>query len=194
MMHGADAAEQMVRLSLEGMEVAMRISGAGAKNLAVILAAVLREKQKTQGKTRLTNLIKTGRELTVFTIPEEDLQIFIKEAKRYGVLYCDIKEKDFMDSGTVDIIARADDAPKINRIVEKFQLATVKTDEKRSAHPNAGRTEAGPRSVKDSEYSRKTRTEHDFDETDRPSVREKLEKMRESAALKKGRTQYGRER
>ena len=140
MMHGADAAEQMVRLSLEGMEVAMKISGAGAKNLAVILAAVLREEQKTQGKTRLTNLIKTGRELTVFTIPEEDLQVFKKEAKRYGVLYCDIKEKDFMDSGTVDIIARADDAPKINRIVEKFQLATVKTDDKRSSHPNAGRT------------------------------------------------------
>lgn len=194
MMHGADAAEQMVRLSLEGMEVAMRLSGAGAKNLAVILAAVLREEQKTQGKTRLTNLIKTGRELTVFTIPEEDLQVFKKEAKRYGVLYCDIKEKDFMDSGTVDIIARADDAPKINRIVEKFQLATVKTDEKRSTHPNADRTEGGPRSVKDSEYSRKTRTEQDFDERDRPSVREKIERMRENAALKKGRTQYGRER
>ena len=194
MMHGADAAEQMVRLSLEGMEVAMRISGAGAKNLAVILAAVLREEQKTQGKTRLTNLIKTGRELTVFTIPEEDLQVFKKEAKRYGVLYCDIKEKDFMDSGTVDIIARADDAPKINRIVEKFQLATVKTDEKRSTHPNAGRAEAEPRSVKDSGYSRRTCTEHDFDETDRPSVREKLEKMRQSATLKKGRPQYGRER
>ena len=31
MMHGADAAEQMVRLSLEGAEMAMRISGAGAK-------------------------------------------------------------------------------------------------------------------------------------------------------------------
>ena len=194
MMHGADAAEQMVRLSLEGMEVAMRISGAGAKNLAVILAAVLREEQKTQGKTRLTNLIKTGRELTVFTIPEEDLQVFKKEAKRYGVLYCDIKEKDYMDSGTVDIIARADDAPKINRIVEKFQLATVKTDEKRSTHPNAGRAEAEPRSVKDSEYSRKTRTEQDFDERDRPSVREKIENMRKSVALRKGRPQYGRER
>ena len=43
MMHGADAAEQMVRLSLEGMEVAMRISGAGAKNLAVVLTEVFRE-------------------------------------------------------------------------------------------------------------------------------------------------------
>lgn len=193
MMHGADAAEQMVRLSLEGMEVAMRISGAGAKNLAVILAAVLREEQKTQGKTRLTNLIKTGRELTVFTIPEEDLQVFKKEAKRYGVLYCDIKEKDFMDSGTVDIIARVDDAPKINRIVEKFQLATVKTDEKRSAHPNADRTEAGSRSVKESEYSSPTRIERDFDKHERPSLKEKIRKMNHKTAAK-GRIEHGRER
>ena len=94
MMQGADAAEQMVRLSLEGMEVAVRISGAGAKNLAALLAAVMREEQKTLGKTRLTSLIRSGRELTVFTIPEKDLQVFRKEAKRYGVLYCDIKEKD----------------------------------------------------------------------------------------------------
>ena len=93
MMHGADAAEQMVRLSLEGAEVAMRISGAGAKNLAVLLVAVLREEQKTQGKTRLRNLIKSGKELTVFTIPEEDLALFKREAKRYGVLYCDIQDR-----------------------------------------------------------------------------------------------------
>ena len=55
MMQGADAAEQMARLSLEGMEVAVRISGAGAKNLAALLAAVMREEQKTLGKTRLTS-------------------------------------------------------------------------------------------------------------------------------------------
>ena len=50
MMAGGDAAEQVVRLSLEGLEVAVRISGEGAKNLAVILAAALgksiRQKEK----------------------------------------------------------------------------------------------------------------------------------------------------
>ena len=137
MMHGADAAEQMVRLSLEGAEMAMRISGAGAKNLVVLLTAVLREEQKTQGKTRLSNLIKSGKELTVFTIPEEDLALFKREAKRYGVLYCDIKEKEYMDNETVDIIARAEDAPKINRIIEKSQMAAVKPEERAVRRPNA---------------------------------------------------------
>ncbi len=47
MMAGGDAAEQVVRLSLEGLGV-VRISGEGAKNLAVILAAALREEHKTR--------------------------------------------------------------------------------------------------------------------------------------------------
>mgnify|MGYP006917431154 FL=1 len=37
MNNGGDAAEQVVRMSLEGLEVAMRITGSGAKNLALIL-------------------------------------------------------------------------------------------------------------------------------------------------------------
>ena len=44
---GGDAAEQIVRMSLEGVEVAARITGSGAKNLAVLIAAVLKEEQKT---------------------------------------------------------------------------------------------------------------------------------------------------
>ena len=193
MMHGADAAEQMVRLSLEGAEMAMRISGAGAKNLAVLLTAVLREEQKTQGKTRLSNLIKSGKELTVFTIPEEDLALFKREAKRYGVLYCDIKEKEYMDNETVDIIARAEDAPKINRIIEKSQMAAVKTEERAVQRPNAGRTEDALRSVKESEYSSPTRIGHDFDKHERPSLKEKIRKMNHKTAAK-GRIEHGRER
>ena len=47
MNNGGDAAEQVVRMSLEGLEVAMRITGSGAKNLAFIIAAALKEEQKT---------------------------------------------------------------------------------------------------------------------------------------------------
>ena len=47
---GGDAAEQVVRLSLEGVEVAAKISGAGAKNIALLLYAALKEEQKTKGR------------------------------------------------------------------------------------------------------------------------------------------------
>ena len=49
---GGDAAEQVVRLSLEGVEVAAKISGNGAKNIALLLYATLKQEQKTKGKGR----------------------------------------------------------------------------------------------------------------------------------------------
>lgn len=128
MNNGGDAAEQVVRMSLEGVEVAARISGNGAKNIAILLAAVLKEEQKTKGKARLTNMLKSGKELKVYTIQNKDLKKFTEEAKRYGVLYCVLKDKnDKSEHAVVDVIARAEDASKIQRITERFQLATVDT-------------------------------------------------------------------
>ena len=128
MMSGGDAAEQVVRLSLEGIEVAAKITGEGAKNIAILLAAVLKEEHKTKGKARLTNMIRSGKELKVFSVQKKDLKKFSQEAKRYGVLYCVLKDKnDKSDTAVVDVIARAEDASKIQRITERFQLATVDT-------------------------------------------------------------------
>lgn len=120
-----DAAESIVRMSLQGFEVAVKLSGSGAKNIAAIMIAMLKDQKQTKGKTRLTNMLKSGKELKVFTVKEEDLKKFTEEAKRYGVLFCALKGKS-MD-GMVDIMVRAEDASKINRIVDRFNLATVDT-------------------------------------------------------------------
>ncbi|MBR4091375.1 MAG: PcfB family protein [Mogibacterium sp.] len=123
---GGDAAEQVVRLSLEGVEVAAKISGAGAKNIALLLYATLKQVQKTKGKARLTSMLKSGKELKVYTITNKDLAKFSQEAKRYGVLYCVLKDRKNTDpNAAVDVIARAEDASKIQRITERFKLATV---------------------------------------------------------------------
>lgn len=124
MSYSGDAAEQAVRMTLEGAEVAAKITGAGAKEVAVLLYAILRDQKKTKGKTRLTNMLRSGKELKVFAVKDTDLQRFCQEAKKYGVLYCVLKDKNAND-GITDIMVRAEDASKINRIFERFQLATV---------------------------------------------------------------------
>ncbi len=43
MNNSGDAAEQVVRLSLEGFEVVAKVSGEAAKNIAVILLAALKQ-------------------------------------------------------------------------------------------------------------------------------------------------------
>lgn len=123
-----DAAESIVRMSLQGIEVAARISGSGAKNIAVLLYTIMKDKQQTKGKTKLTNMLKSGKELKVFSVKQEDLKKFTEEAKRYGVLFSALVDKRQKNvDGMVDIMVRAEDASKINRIVERFNLSTVDT-------------------------------------------------------------------
>ena len=123
---GGDAAEQIVRLSLEGTEFALRITGNAAKNIAAFLMAALKEEGKTKGKARLSNMLKSGKELKVFSIQGKDLKRFTIEARNYGVLYNVIRQKNGKNPfAEVDIIARAEDAAKISRIIDKFRLASV---------------------------------------------------------------------
>ena len=127
MNNSGDAAEQIVRFSLEGTEVALKLTGSAAKNVAAAIYAVLknRDKNKIKGRQRLTAMLKSGKELKVFTISEEHLKQFATEAKRYGVVYCALRGRERSADGMVDVMVRAEDASKINRIVERFKLATV---------------------------------------------------------------------
>ena len=120
-----DAAEQIVRMSLEGFQVTAKIAGSGAKDIAALLIAVMKDKHKTAGKTNLTNMLKSGKELKVFSVRKDEFKKFTEEAKRYGVLYSAlINKKDKSSDGIIDIMVRAEDASKINRIVERFKLSS----------------------------------------------------------------------
>lgn len=130
-MNSSDSAEEIVRLSLEGMEVAFRIAGAGAKNMAVMIYTIMKDKQQTKGKTRLTNMLKTGKPLKIFTIKAEDLKKFSKEAKKYGVLYCALADKkNSKIDGMVDIMVREEDASKMNRIAQRFNFRDIASIER----------------------------------------------------------------
>ena len=184
---GGEAAEQVVRMSLEGVEVAARITGYGAKNLAVLIAAVLKEEQKTAGKARLTNMIKSGQELKVFTVQQKDLKKFAKEAKRYGVLYSILREKNNDDpNAAIDVIARASDAPKISRIVEKFNLnsvdkASVVKNMEADLNPSLAKTDKSPQSLQSSEKEKGFRFTKQEKKT---SVREKITMYRDEIRKK----------
>lgn len=117
-------AEQVVRISLNGAEVAAKLTGAAAKNIAVMLYAVLKDQHRTKGKMRLSHMLRSGKELKVFAVKDGDLKKFCEAAKKYGVLYCVLKDKNARD-GILDVMVRAEDASKINRIMERFRLSTV---------------------------------------------------------------------
>lgn len=127
MSQSSDAAEQIVRMSLEGVQVAAKVSGEGAKQVAVLLYTLIKNNDKTAGKTTLKKMLKSGKELKVFSIRKEDFKTFTEEAKRYGVLYCAlINKNEKSNDGVIDVMVRADDSPKIQRIVKRYKLSEYK--------------------------------------------------------------------
>ena len=62
MTNSGDAAEQIVRMSLEGTEVALRLTGSAAKNIAAALYTIAKnkDKNKIKGYQRLDAMLKSG--------------------------------------------------------------------------------------------------------------------------------------
>lgn len=130
-MNNSESAETLVKMSIDGIKVAAQLSGEGIKNVVVILYSILNDKKKTRGKTTLKNMLKNHANIKIFTLNNQDLKKFQEEAKRYGVLYSALIDR-MNPKGPKDIFIRAEDAPKVNRIIEKFNLAAVDTAEIKS--------------------------------------------------------------
>lgn len=122
---GGEAADQVIRMSLNGAEVALKITGVAAKEVATMLYAILKDNKKSKGRTRLENLIKTGRPLMIYTIKADDYEQFKKESKRYGILYCGVRNAKANKDGMIDVMVKQEDAPRIQRIVDRFKFADV---------------------------------------------------------------------
>ena len=203
MNQSSDAAEQIVRMSLEGFEIAAKVTGSGAKNIAVLLYTIMKNKEQTSGKSKLSSMLKSGKPLTIFTIKKDDLAKFQQEAKRYGILYCAlVDKKDKSKDGIVDIVVRKEDSARINRIVERFKFAEfnkaeiissieknresvnkgkeqnpksrVKKKEDNSLNPHLAKTEKSPLSKPFSEVQKTSPIKGNNLKSKKTSVRAKL--------------------
>ena len=125
MNYGAEPADQVVRYSLEGTEVALRLSGSAAITFAKFVAAILKDQKKVHGKTRLVRLLREGKPLKFFSVEKERMREFAHEAKMHGLLFVPMRDKT--DPDHIEIAILADDASKVNRIFDRLQLDVVDT-------------------------------------------------------------------
>ena len=119
-----EAADQIVKIFMDGAERLVRLSGSGVKHGTVLVYSLAKEQHKTKGKARLSNMLKSGKTLKVYTFKDSDLPQFKKVASQYGILYSILKEKD-NTGGVFDVMVRAEDENKIARIIERFKFAQV---------------------------------------------------------------------
>lgn len=116
-----DAAEQIVRMTLQGVEVAGKMSMDGAERLVKLILASLKDTKRTKGRASLNTMLKSNKPIKVFELKDRDLKKFCQEAKKYGVMYHVLKDRNKND-GKCDIMVRAEDSAKVNRIFQRFNL------------------------------------------------------------------------
>lgn len=127
----ADAADQVLRMSLEGTDYALKISGKAAEaiyhKLAKLFKELKNESKKTKGKMRLKNLLSSGKPIDIYTIEDNNLKKFCTEANKYGLVYTVLKDRSD-GSHTTDVMVKRDDKARIERIWKRLGLANTEME------------------------------------------------------------------
>ena len=147
MSQGSDAAEQMVKETMIISETAAKLAGLGAKNLAVLLTLYLREEHPLKGETNLKKLLKEGKEIRVFCLDKDSLAEFKQHAKDYGIVYSALKQKND-DSRIVGVLVKAEDTPRVNRILEKMNYPLPNEEREQKEDEQAKKSVSAARSEK----------------------------------------------
>ena len=156
-------------------------AGKGAMKLLLLAIALAKSQPRTKGKIKLEKMLSQGKELAPFQILERDKRTFHKLAKDYGITYVMVKNSKTQD-GRVEVIAKAEDAGRINRIIERlgYPAPTREGEEKNAVTRTLSKEESKEYGSFNERSTMNTRTN---EERKRPSVRDRVEKAK--AALQK---------
>ena len=123
--NGSREASEVIRLTMDGMQMVLKITGAASKELLDFFAALQKKgEEKTSGRQNLKKLLMTRSELKVFTIKGRDkFKRFAYEAKQWGVVYSVVRRRSEDKKNEIyEVLVRAEDAAKLNRMIEKYNL------------------------------------------------------------------------
>ena len=111
-----EAADEVVRILLNGSEVAIRLTGSAAKNLGVILYEWAKNNPRVTGKTSMMKLLRSGEELQVVTLTKEQYDQFKALAKKQ-VLFAPFVNKEKND-GMVEVVISSKSLAIVNHILK----------------------------------------------------------------------------
>ena len=129
---GGEAADQLVRMMLSGSEVAVRLGGSALKNLLALTLALARDHKQISGKVNMGKMLRETRDLRRFPMTPEQYKQFKKLAKKHGLLYSVIRDKD--DRGKLmDVILPVTELDRANAIFERILYTLPPEPERKPA-------------------------------------------------------------
>ncbi len=178
-----EVADLIVKEGIQITESAAKLTALGAKNLAAIVIALMKDSTQLQGKTNLKQLLKSEKPLCILQIKETDIHKFNSEAKKYGVLFTSVKDKS-SDTGLCDVIAKQEDVTKLNYIMEKmgYIVPDISPDkEEVSEKEDSDKAKKSQPREKESQSEKRytARGDNDKGNNRKPSVRKRIAEIKE---------------
>lgn len=115
----SEAADEVVRIALNGTEVAVRLAGSGVKNLASLLYAWSKKERHTYGETSMMKLLESGEKLEVLSMDWDTYKGFRSLAKDRLVYasFTDWRKEE----GKVDVVFSEECAQIMNWILDRVE-------------------------------------------------------------------------
>ncbi len=115
----AEAADVVVRESLQATEAAAKLTLEGVKNVAALLLAIAKQDMKVVGQTTAKRRARDPAPAVVIPIKAEDKAKFQKLAKEFGVLYF-FAQKKGNDNGMLNVVSNENYAALLNAIMQQL--------------------------------------------------------------------------
>ena len=132
----AEAADVVVRESLQATEAAAKLTLEGMKNVAALLLAIAKQDMKVVGQTTAKRLARDPAPAVVIPIKAEDKAKFQKLAKEFGVLYF-FAQKKGDDNGMLNVVSNENYAALLNAIMQQLGYPIPKKEQEEDTQKKA---------------------------------------------------------
>lgn len=174
-----EAADEVVRIMLNGTEVALRLTGSAAKNLGVILYEWAKNNPKVTGKTSMMKLLRSGEELQVVTLTRDQYDQFKTLAKKQ-VLFAPFVNKEKND-GMVEVVISSRSLAIVNHILEDIgygKRTQVEEEPSKKENTPSKRSSSDSKDKPQARQSDRNSPTEDRNSNGKPSVLAQLEANR----------------
>lgn len=121
-----EASDAVLKVILDGTEVTLKLLGSGAKELALmLLAAVKNEKENAPGAVTFMKDVSKDGSVTSVVLNGDDFAKFADQAKSYGIRFCGMKGNQ---SDLVRVAFRSGDAPRVKMLCEDAGIGTMERE------------------------------------------------------------------
>lgn len=130
---GGEASEQVMRLALQGGEIAVRLGGTLAKNIAAMMLALYKNHKMLYGKKNLSRMLRNDlRDIRKFPMSMEQFKAFQKISPKYKVLYAAIGNRGRAakrPGAVIDLMLPIEEIGRANMVFERIGYVPKKEPE-----------------------------------------------------------------